>query len=75
MMPNIYELYGRAVEQLAQANEKAEAAVQILIAVKKGERSLDDIEVTPQGISVKNSFVPNGQSTTPIPAEVVEETR
>ena len=70
---DIYAMYGRLSEHLALANEKAAAATQMLILLKNGERMLDDLEVTPQGIRLKG-MPQNGHRDTSIPAsETIED--
>lgn len=48
--PNVYELLGRKEVELAQKQAAADAAFGIIRALKEGKLSLDEIEMTSDGL-------------------------
>jgi len=49
---NPHEVIGRAVERAENAEEQARALLGLLQQLKEGDVSLDQVEVTAQGLSV-----------------------
>ena len=48
--PNVYELLGRKEVELAQKHAALDTAFQLIRQLKEGKVSLDDIELTPEGL-------------------------
>jgi len=52
---DIYERYGRKQEELEKRTEAYNMTIELLKALKKGEATLDKVEITEKGWSYKGS--------------------
>ena len=46
---NLYEILGRKVEEAEHMKAEREMAINVISALKRGERSLDEISLLPDG--------------------------
>ena len=62
---NVYEMLGRAQEQLAIAHQEYVNLWSLVQRIKDGEVNVQDVQLTQEGEQHKWSLSPNGQNASP----------